>query len=78
MLIMTLVLVTGCGLFASGAAMPVALNALDHLAGLVKERTGKRLQDVPMTCEHENDPESGKLLMLCTVCYTLEAGETCK
>lgn len=71
-------LLTGCALFSSPAALPVALNALDHLATLVKKETGKELQDVPMSCTHENEPVAGELLMLCTVCYKLEAGETCK
>ncbi len=70
-------MLTGCALLGIDT-LPVALNALDHLATLVEKETGKDLQDVPMVCEHEQDPASGKLLMLCTVCYDLKAGETCE
>jgi len=60
------------------ATVPAVVTALDALDRLTRDRTGRPLEELPMVCEHEQDPETGRLLMLCTVCYRLAPGEVCK
>jgi len=72
-LISFMLLVAGCSLLNT----PAVMSALDLVAEEVLKRTGKEMDAHPHSCEYENDPNSGKLLILCTVCYDLPAGEGC-
>ena len=58
--------------------MPAVEAGLERVAEIVLRETGRRLQDVPTVCEHENDPKAGKLTLLCTICYGLRPGEVCR
>lgn len=64
----------GCALLDT----PAVLSALDLVAEEVLKRTGQEMDAHPTHCEYENDPDSGKLLILCTVCYDLPDGERCQ
>ena len=75
--VMLALLLIGCGLF-SGPAAPAAFAVTDALAKIVQKALAEKLQDVPTSCIQENHPDQGQLLVLCTVCYKLEAGQTCK
>jgi hypothetical protein len=57
----------GCGWFTAGQAATATAAALERVAKLVEERTGKSLDEVPVSCEVESNPEAGEVLMLCTV-----------
>ncbi len=63
----------GCSLLTQ----PAVLSALDLVAEEVLKRTGQEMDAHPTHCEYENDPASGKLLILCTVCYDLPDGRRC-
>ena len=65
-----------CALTASD--IPAIASGISEVARLVKQHTGRDLAAVPVVCETENHPASGKLLLLCTVCYRLAPGEVCK
>ena len=49
-----------------------------HVSEVVRQKTGKRLQEVPMTCIEEHYPDDGKLMFLCEICYNLPKGAVCK
>lgn len=70
-LIVLLMLSSGCGLFAAETAVPAILAVMQQIAKVAKEKTGKRLDELPVTCEQETIPpqdgKPGELLMLCTV-----------
>ncbi len=68
-----LALAAACSLVSA----PAVLSALDLVAEEVLKRTGQEMDTHPTHCEYENDPDSGKLLILCTVCYDLPDGERC-
>lgn len=59
----------GCAALASPQAPEAILNVVEVVSEIVRRETGKDLEDVPTTCESENHPESGELLLLCTVKY---------
>jgi len=59
----------GCSALTSPETPAAVLSALDTIARIVRQETGKSLDQVPTTCETENHPESGELLILCTVNY---------
>ena len=61
----------------SAAAVPAVEAGLERVAEIVLRETGRRLQDVPVVCEHESTGD-GKLLLLCTVCPRLRPGEVCR
>ena len=70
-------LLAGCSWLA-GPGAPIVASAVDVIATKLLEQSGKKLDDVPHHCEVENQPSDGKMLMLCTFCYQLKAGETCQ
>lgn len=62
-----LVLVSGCGLLSSSQAATATAVAIDRVADIVRKETGKSLDDVPVVCDVESNPDAGEVLMLCTV-----------
>jgi hypothetical protein len=56
-----------CGWFTASQAATATAAAIEKVAQIVQERTGKNLDDVPVVCEVESNPEAGEVLMLCTV-----------
>lgn len=58
---------TACGTATMAALAPALSQAIGQAAKLVKERTGNDLSQYPMTCEHEYDPGTEKLLILCEI-----------
>ncbi len=68
-----LALAAGCSLLTQ----PAVMSALDLVAEEVLKRTGEEMDAHPTHCEYENDPSTGKLLILCTVCYGVEEGGSC-
>lgn len=77
-LTITLLALSGCSLLSSPATIPAMATAIEAVAHIVKERTGKDLEDLPATTEMEQDPETGRILVLTTVCYKLQPGEVCQ
>lgn len=63
------IFIAGCAALASPQVPQAVLSALEVISGIVRQQTGRELADVPTTCETENHPESGELLILCTVKY---------
>lgn len=63
--------VPGCGSGTLAALAPTLVPALSqavgHAAKIVKERTGNDLSQYPSTCEHEYNPDTEKLLILCEI-----------
>lgn len=64
-------LICGCTALSSPEVPRAVISALDVIARIVRDETGKELAQVPTTCETENHPESGELLILCTVNYRI-------
>jgi hypothetical protein len=62
-----LLIANGCGWFTAGQAATATAAALEKIAAIVQERTGKSLDEVPVACEVESNPDAGEVLMLCTV-----------
>jgi hypothetical protein len=59
----------GCSALSRPATPEAVASALDVIADIVRNETGKELDQVPTTCESEHHPDSGELLILCTVRY---------
>jgi len=61
---LTLTLPSACA--GPAAYAPIISQTLDIVADIVKNETGKDLQDLPTECEHELTPKV-KMLLLCEV-----------
>lgn len=76
------VALTACAAFTAAAGSPLGRAAIDtaleRAAAAVRQHTGRSLEDVPAACEVETHPEDGQVLVLCTLCYRLAPGETCR
>lgn len=70
-------LLAGCATLEQGAAR-VAGAGVDAVIQAVRRELGREPGDLPTVCETELDPETGRLLLLCTVCYRLRDGERCE
>jgi hypothetical protein len=57
----------GCGGEAAAVLGPALDYSLRQLGKLVKDRTGNMLSQYPSTCDHEYNPVTQKLYMLCEV-----------
>lgn len=71
-------LAPACGLFASETGSRLVGAGIDVVTRLVQQEIGRHFDELPTSCESENDPKTGKLLLLCTVCYRLAPGEACR
>jgi hypothetical protein len=61
-----LLALVGCGASAGTWVSGIA-TVMDAVKGAVEQRTGKSIDDLPVSCEHEYDPEAEKVLVLCEV-----------
>jgi uncharacterized protein YcfL len=64
LMVMVLLALCGCGAATASAVLPVIEQAL-RLASDVAKQHGADLEQAPVTCEHEYDPKTKKLLILC-------------
>lgn len=64
---LAILLAPSCGWFSSSQAATATAAAIERVAHIVQERTGKDLDEVPVECEVESNPDAGEVLMLCTV-----------
>jgi hypothetical protein len=62
--IVVVVALACAGCLGANTYIPVIERVLE-LAAKVAAEHGAKLEDVPMTCEHEYDPRTQKLLILC-------------
>ena len=66
-LILVLALLPGCGWFTSSQVATATAAGIAEVAKIVKEQTGKNLEDVPVNCDVETNPKDKEILMLCTI-----------
>lgn len=65
--LVAVIVLAGCGWFTSSQAATATAIAIDRVAEIVRKQTGRDLDDVPVECDVESNPEAGEVLMLCTV-----------
>lgn len=63
--ILLISLVAGCG-GTLAPYTPLIASTIDTVADLVKQRTGRDIQDLPHTCEYEFSDSGKQLDILCT------------
>ncbi len=66
LILIAILLTSGCGIFSSAYA-PAIIQVIDKVADLALKQSGKELDELPMACEHEYHPDTGQILVLCTV-----------
>jgi hypothetical protein len=62
-----LVFAAGCGWFTSSEAATATAAGIAKIAEIVKQQTGRNLEEYPMQCDVESNPEAQEILMLCTI-----------
>jgi hypothetical protein len=65
-MLVTFLFLSGCGLLSSGYGSALA-QVIEKVAEVAFDKAGKELSELPMVCEHEYHPDTGQILVLCTV-----------